>query len=69
MLKPSVIFYFTDEIGQYEVSILKKVELPIVPTDKCVNALRGTRLGPKFILHGSFICAGGEEGRDTCKVR
>ncbi|XP_029344592.1 uncharacterized protein LOC100167585 isoform X2 [Acyrthosiphon pisum] len=57
----------TKETGQYQVSILKKVELPIVPVDKCMAALRATRLGPKFVLHDSFICAGGIEGRDTCK--
>ncbi|KAL5240173.1 hypothetical protein ACI65C_007583 [Semiaphis heraclei] len=57
----------TRETGQYEVSILKKVDLPIVPRNKCMDALRGTRLGPKFVLHDSFICAGGQEGKDTCK--
>ena len=63
------IFYFVGETGQYQVSILKKVELPIVPRNKCMDALRATRLGPKFVLHDSFICAGGQEGKDTCKVR
>nr|CAD7200753.1 unnamed protein product [Timema douglasi] len=53
--------------GRYQV-ILKKVELPIVPRNQCVDALRKTRLGPYFKLHESFICAGGEMGRDTCKV-
>ncbi|XP_050420347.1 phenoloxidase-activating factor 2-like [Adelges cooleyi] len=57
----------THEVGHYNVSILKKVELPIVPRDICENTLRGTRLGPRFRLHESFICAGGEEGKDTCK--
>nr|CAD7414604.1 unnamed protein product [Timema poppensis] len=52
--------------GRYQV-ILKKVELPIVPRNQCVDALRKTRLGPYFKLHESFICAGGEMGRDTCK--
>lgn len=59
---------FIEEIGQYEVNVLKNVELPIVPRDKCINALRTTRLGPKFILHDSFICAGGVIGKDTCRV-
>ncbi|XP_015369411.1 PREDICTED: serine protease 44-like [Diuraphis noxia] len=57
----------TRETGQYEVSILKKVDLPIVPRTLCMDALRATRLGPKFVLHDSFICAGGQEGKDTCK--
>ncbi|XP_063222438.1 phenoloxidase-activating factor 2 [Bacillus rossius redtenbacheri] len=52
--------------GRYQV-ILKKVELPVVPIDKCVESLRKTRLGPYFKLHESFICAGGEVGKDTCK--
>lgn len=49
--------------------ILKKLELPIVPHEQCQEQLRRTRLGNYFVLHHSFICAGGEEGKDTCKVR
>lgn len=52
--------------GQYQV-ILKKVELPIVPSQQCQDSLRTTRLGPRFNLHQSFICAGGEAGKDTCR--
>ncbi|KAH0950194.1 hypothetical protein HN011_004072 [Eciton burchellii] len=52
--------------GRYQV-ILKKVELPIVPHGSCQNILRTTRLGKYFVLNNSFICAGGEAGRDTCK--
>ncbi|CAD1477023.1 unnamed protein product, partial [Heterotrigona itama] len=52
--------------GHYQV-ILKKVELPIVPRNICQEQLRKTRLGKYFILHESFICAGGEAGKDTCK--
>ena len=26
-----------------------------------------SRLGPNFLLHPGFICAGGEEGKDACK--
>ena len=29
--------------------------------------LRGTRLGPRFVLDAGFICAGGEENKDACK--
>ena len=29
--------------------------------------LRKTRLGEKFTLDKSFMCAGGEEGKDACK--
>ncbi|KAF6199699.1 hypothetical protein GE061_005997 [Apolygus lucorum] len=52
--------------GSYQV-ILKRIELPMVPRDRCESEFRHTRLGPKFHLHDSFVCAGGIEGRDTCK--
>lgn len=52
--------------GTYQV-ILKKIEMPVVPRKKCQESLRKTRLGEHFILHSSFICAGGEKGKDTCK--
>lgn len=52
--------------GKYQV-ILKKIELPIVPRAPCQEKLRNTRLGKYFELHKSFICAGGETGKDTCK--
>ncbi|XP_063911669.1 phenoloxidase-activating factor 2-like [Zophobas morio] len=52
--------------GRYQV-ILKKIDLPVVPRDKCQESLRNTRLGKHFDLHKSFICAGGEAGKDTCK--
>lgn len=52
--------------GKYQV-ILKKIDLPIVPRPACLEKLRHTRLGPRFQLHESFMCAGGEKGKDTCK--
>lgn len=52
--------------GKYQV-ILKKVELPVVPFESCQKSLRTTRVGRSFNLHNSFICAGGEPGKDTCK--
>lgn len=52
--------------GLYQV-IMKKVELPIVPSAECQIKLRETRLGRHFILDPSFICAGGESGKDTCQ--
>ncbi|XP_058117508.1 phenoloxidase-activating factor 2-like [Anopheles ziemanni] len=54
------------KLGKYQV-ILKKIELPVMPRTACQTALRTTRLGRRFSLHSSFICAGGETGRDTCK--
>lgn len=52
--------------GKYQV-ILKKIDLPMVPFNQCQNALRTTRLGKRFQLSNSFVCAGGEVGKDTCK--
>ncbi|KAG5882125.1 hypothetical protein JTB14_016888 [Gonioctena quinquepunctata] len=52
--------------GTYQ-STLKKVNLPVVSRDKCLQALRDAVLGPSFNLHQSFICAGGEADKDTCK--
>ncbi|XP_046385974.1 phenoloxidase-activating factor 2-like [Ischnura elegans] len=48
-------------------AILKRVDLPVVERSNCQRNLRTTRLGAYFKLHQSFICAGGEEGKDTCK--
>lgn len=46
--------------------VLRKIQLPVVPRRKCERSLQSTRLGRKFRLHKSFICAGGEPGRDAC---
>ncbi|XP_055917330.1 phenoloxidase-activating factor 2-like [Eupeodes corollae] len=54
------------ENGKYQ-NILKKIELPIVPSYVCQDNLRKTRLGNYFKLNPSFICAGGERGKDTCE--
>lgn len=45
---------------------LKKVEMPVVPLAGCQSKLRRTKLGDSFKIHFSFMCAGGEEGKDTC---
>ncbi|KAI8427068.1 hypothetical protein MSG28_014707 [Choristoneura fumiferana] len=52
--------------GRYQV-ILKRVELPVVDRTRCEQLLQSTRLGVHFRLHSSFMCAGGEPGRDTCR--
>uniref|UniRef100_A0A2M3Z534 Phenoloxidase-activating factor 2 n=1 Tax=Anopheles braziliensis TaxID=58242 RepID=A0A2M3Z534_9DIPT len=52
--------------GIYQ-TILKKIDLPIMPNDQCQAALRTTELGPGFTLHKSFICAGGEPGKAACQ--
>lgn len=48
-------------------TVLKKLELPIIPIKLCQMMFRNTILGKYFRLHKSFICAGAEIGRDTCK--
>jgi len=52
--------------GQYQV-VLKEIDLPVVSNSECQDKLRSTRLGQKYKLHDSFICAGGINGKDTCK--
>jgi len=52
--------------GQYQV-VLKEIDLPVVNNYECQDKLRQTRLGQKYKLHDSFICAGGVNGKDTCK--
>jgi len=52
--------------GKYQ-AILKKIDIPTVPFNKCQESLRKTRLGRRFVLHPSFLCAGGEPGKDACK--
>ncbi|CAG0925054.1 unnamed protein product [Notodromas monacha] len=47
-------------------NVLKLIEIPTVPKSTCEEKLRDTRLGPRFKLHPSFICAGGN-GIDACK--
>ncbi|CAH1730927.1 unnamed protein product [Aphis gossypii] len=55
------------EQGSRYQTVLKKVELSLVPNDLCQQQLRNTRLGNFFRLHDSFICAGGSKGVDVCK--
>ena len=47
-------------------AVLKSVTLPVVDDYTCENALRRTRLGWRFILDESFMCAGGRAGKDAC---
>ncbi|XP_065085257.1 phenoloxidase-activating factor 2-like [Ochlerotatus camptorhynchus] len=52
--------------GAYQ-AILKKIDLPIVPHSECQATLRLIRSQPRFTLHDSFVCAGGEVGKDACQ--
>ncbi|GLV33901.1 uncharacterized protein CBL_11215 [Carabus blaptoides fortunei] len=48
-------------------SIIKEVEVPVLTNADCQTRLRRTRLGASYVLNtNSFICAGGEAGRDAC---
>lgn len=54
--------------GSYQ-TIQKQVDVPILPPAQCQAALAATRLGFQFQYdQASFICAGGEIGRDACTV-
>ncbi|CAI6358875.1 unnamed protein product [Macrosiphum euphorbiae] len=46
---------------------LKKVDLSVVPNVLCQKTLQETNLGKNFVLHESFLCAGGMTGVDACK--
>merc|ERR1712061_857572 len=52
--------------GEYQL-VMKEIDLPVVDHDTCQDKLRQTRLGGKFKLDNSFVCAGGLNGKDTCK--
>ncbi|CAH2100960.1 unnamed protein product [Euphydryas editha] len=57
---------FNDE--DKEITILKKVPLPLVGAADCEKKLQKTpRLGRFFRLHNSLTCAGGQENVDTCQ--
>nr|XP_012146992.1 PREDICTED: trypsin [Megachile rotundata] len=52
--------------GRYQ-SIMKEVDVPIVDQSTCETSLKSTSLGQNFILdQNSFLCAGGETGKDAC---
>lgn len=53
-------------LGRYS-AIMKRISLPIVDFNDCQQRLKTTRLGPRFALHSSFVCAGGELNKDTCE--
>ncbi|XP_040570022.1 phenoloxidase-activating factor 2 [Lepeophtheirus salmonis] len=54
------------KLGEYQV-IMKQVNMDMVNATECERRLRRTRLGVDFELDKSFVCAGGEKDRDTCK--
>ncbi|XP_071745786.1 phenoloxidase-activating factor 2-like [Lepeophtheirus salmonis] len=54
------------KLGEYQV-IMKQVNMDMVNSSECERRLRRTRLGEDFELDKSFVCAGGEKDKDTCK--
>lgn len=52
--------------AEHKSDKLKFVKVPIVDRTTCQHQLQKTRLGGRFRLHESFVCAGGEENRDSC---
>lgn len=52
--------------GAYS-TVMGKVDLPIMDGPTCQARLQTTRLGPGFTLNQqAFLCAGGENGKDSC---
>lgn len=45
---------------------LKFAKVPIVARNVCERQFQDHRLGKRFRLHESFVCAGGEAGVDSC---
>lgn len=57
-----------DFSGVYQ-TIQKEVDVPILDASRCQSALAATRLGSAYVFDAtSFICAGGEPGKDACTV-
>lgn len=44
------------------------MDVPVLNNYQCQAQLRQTRLGPQYNLNPGMLCAGGEEGKDACKV-
>lgn len=47
--------------------VMKRVAVPVVGKDACQRKLRSARLGHRYVLHKSFLCAGGEPNMDVCR--
>lgn len=54
------------EAGGDVKNIMKKVDLAVVPRDRCQDQFRTIRKSQTYELHESYLCAGGEVGKDTC---
>uniref|UniRef100_A0A4Y0BV36 Peptidase S1 domain-containing protein n=1 Tax=Anopheles funestus TaxID=62324 RepID=A0A4Y0BV36_ANOFN len=47
-------------------SVLKRVDLPVIPRQECKQLFARTILGPFFRLHKSVLCAGAMKDQDMC---
>lgn len=57
----------SDFVGGAYQSVQKEVDVPVLPPALCQSTLAATRLGGSFQFDAaSFICAGGEAGKDAC---
>ena len=53
--------------GKQEARIMRHTKLSLVENSKCQAQIRATgKFSPKWLLSDSFVCAGGEEGKDAC---
>ncbi len=59
-------FQFVGSDGEYQV-ILKQVQMDTVQHEECEDKFQNSRLGRRFQLDDSFLWAGGQPGKDTCK--
>lgn len=56
-----------DPLTNGTTKVLKKVELPALAHRKCQELLGKALNDTNYVFHESFMCAGGEEGKDACK--
>ena len=46
--------------------IVNITQVPLVNHLTCQSQLQSNKLGSRFRLHESFLCAGGSAGQDAC---
>ncbi|CAG0901232.1 unnamed protein product, partial [Darwinula stevensoni] len=54
------------EEGRHQAA-LRKIELQMVERARCQDKLMEAEFCPSFVLHPSFLCAGGELAKGVCK--
>ena len=54
--------------GNRGARIMKQVKLSLIGNNQCQDLIRATpQKSARFRLDDSFVCAGGEEGKDVCE--